>query len=49
MANQVMTDGTSVEEHLTVQAPRRVREAWLALRRVDLPAPVDGTPWPGAA
>ena len=43
-ANQVMTDGTSVEQHPTVQrAAARVREAWLALKRVDLPAPVDGT------
>lgn len=43
-SNQVMTDGTSVEQHPTVQrAAARVREAYLALRRVDVPAPVDGT------
>ena len=42
-SNQVMTDGTSVEQHPTVQrAAARVREAYLALRRVDVPAPVDG-------
>ena len=43
-SNQVMTDGVGVEEHPAVQrAAARVREAYLALRRVDLPAPVDGT------
>jgi membrane fusion protein (multidrug efflux system) len=43
-SNQVMTEGTSVEDHPTVQrAAARVREAYLALKRVDLPAPVDGT------
>jgi membrane fusion protein, multidrug efflux system len=43
-ANQVMTDGTAVEQHPSVQrAAARVREAYLALKRVDLPAPVDGT------
>jgi membrane fusion protein (multidrug efflux system) len=43
-ANQVMTEGTTVEDHPTVQrAAARVREALLALRRVELPAPVDGT------
>ena len=43
-ANQVMTEGTTVEDHPTVQrAAARVREAWLALKRVELPAPVDGT------
>ena len=42
-ANQAMTEGTSVEQHPSVQrAAARVREAWLALQRVDLPAPVDG-------
>ena len=43
-ANEVMTQGTSVEQHPTVQrAAARVREAYLALKRVDLLAPVDGT------
>ena len=43
-ANEVMTQGTSVEQHPTVQrAAARVREAYLALQRVDLIAPVDGT------
>jgi membrane fusion protein (multidrug efflux system) len=43
-SNQVMTEGTSVEDHPTVRrAADRVREAYLALRRVELPAPVDGT------
>jgi membrane fusion protein (multidrug efflux system) len=43
-SNQVMTEGTSVEQHPTVQrAAARVREAYLALRRVDVPAPVAGT------
>ena len=43
-SNQVMTDGTGVAEHPAVQrAAARVREAYLALKRVDLPAPVDGT------
>ena len=43
-SNQVMTSGVSVDQHPAVQrAAARVREAFLALRRVDLPAPVDGT------
>ncbi|MCC7325192.1 MAG: HlyD family efflux transporter periplasmic adaptor subunit [Burkholderiales bacterium] len=43
-SNQVMTSGVSVDRHPSVQrAAARVREAYLALRRVDLPAPVDGT------
>lgn len=43
-SNQVMTSGVRVDQHPTVQrAAARVREAYLALRRVDLPAPVDGT------
>jgi membrane fusion protein (multidrug efflux system) len=43
-SNQVMTEGTSVERHPSVaRAAARVREAYLALKRVDLPAPVDGT------
>jgi membrane fusion protein, multidrug efflux system len=40
----VLTEGTSVEEHPNVQrAAARVREAVLAKKRVELPAPVDGT------
>jgi membrane fusion protein (multidrug efflux system) len=42
-ANRSLTDGTTVAEHPNVQrAAARVREAHLALRRVELPAPVDG-------
>ena len=42
-SNQSLTDGTTVEEHPNVQrAAARVREAYLALRRADLPAPIDG-------
>lgn len=42
-SNQSLTDGTSVEQHPNVQrAAARVREAYLALKRADLPAPVDG-------
>jgi membrane fusion protein, multidrug efflux system len=43
LANQTLTDGTSVEQHPNVQrAAARVREASLALHRADLLAPVDG-------
>ena len=43
LANQTLTDGTTVEMHPTVQrAAARVREAYLALKRADLLAPVDG-------
>lgn len=43
-ASQALTDGTAVEQHPQVlRAAARVREAFLALRRVDLLAPVDGT------
>jgi membrane fusion protein (multidrug efflux system) len=43
-SNQVMTSGVSVDRHPAVQrAASRVREAYLALQRVELPAPVDGT------
>jgi membrane fusion protein (multidrug efflux system) len=43
-SNQVMTSGVGVERHPSVQrAAARVREAYLALQRVELPAPVDGT------
>ncbi|MCZ8076517.1 MAG: efflux RND transporter periplasmic adaptor subunit [Paucibacter sp.] len=42
-ANQVLTEGVSVEQHPNVQrAAARVREAFLALQRVEVPAPVDG-------
>ena len=42
-SNQAMTDGTSVEQHPSVQAAAaKVREAWLGARRATLPAPVDG-------
>ena len=42
-SNQAMTEGTSVEQHPSVQAAAaRVREAWLATQRVVLAAPVDG-------
>ncbi|RQO58629.1 EmrA/EmrK family multidrug efflux transporter periplasmic adaptor subunit [Paucibacter sp. KBW04] len=42
-SNQVLTDGTSVAEHPNVQrAAARVREAFLAQQRTELPAPVDG-------
>lgn len=40
---QVMTEGTTVEQHPNVQrAAARVREAALALKRAELPAPMDG-------
>ncbi len=42
-SNQAMTDGTSVEQHPSVQAAAaKVREAYLATQRAALPAPVDG-------
>jgi membrane fusion protein (multidrug efflux system) len=42
-SNQSLTEGTSVTEHPNVaRAAARVRETWLALQRVSLPAPVDG-------
>ncbi|WP_280152356.1 HlyD family efflux transporter periplasmic adaptor subunit [Piscinibacter sp. XHJ-5] len=41
--NQVLTEGTSIENHPNVQrAAAAVREAHLALQRMDLPAPVAG-------
>ena len=41
--NQAMTDGTSIASHPSVLvAAARVREAYLALHRAALPAPVDG-------
>ncbi len=40
---QVMTEGTTVEQHPNVlRAAARVREAALALKRAELPAPIDG-------
>jgi membrane fusion protein, multidrug efflux system len=42
-AGQTMTEGTSVEQHPGVQrAAARLREVYLALRRAELPAPIDG-------
>ncbi|MBI3382691.1 MAG: efflux RND transporter periplasmic adaptor subunit [Aquabacterium sp.] len=42
-SNQSLTDGTSVVQHPNVQrAASRVREAYLAVKRVTLLAPVDG-------
>ncbi|WP_372659519.1 efflux RND transporter periplasmic adaptor subunit [Hydrogenophaga sp.] len=42
-SNQSLTAGTSVDQHPNVlRASARVREAYLALKRADLLAPVDG-------
>ena len=42
-SNQAMTEGTSIEQHPSVQAAgARVREAYLATQRAAMPAPVDG-------
>lgn len=42
-SNQTLTEGTSVEGHPSVvAASAKVREAFLALHRAELPAPVDG-------
>jgi membrane fusion protein, multidrug efflux system len=42
-SNQVLTDGTDVEQHPSVQrAAARVREAMLALDRIELRSPIDG-------
>jgi membrane fusion protein (multidrug efflux system) len=42
-SNQSLTEGTSVEQHPNVaRAAARVREAYLAFKRVTLMAPVDG-------
>ncbi|MDB5943663.1 MAG: secretion protein HlyD family protein, partial [Ramlibacter sp.] len=42
-SNQTMTEGTTVDQHPSVQAAAaKVREAWLAAKRASLPAPVDG-------
>jgi membrane fusion protein, multidrug efflux system len=43
-SNQSQTEGTNVAEHPNVQrAAAKVREAWLAVQRADVPAPVSGT------
>jgi membrane fusion protein (multidrug efflux system) len=42
-SNQALTDNTSIEQHPNVlRAAARVREAYLAVKRADLAAPVDG-------
>jgi membrane fusion protein (multidrug efflux system) len=42
-SNQAQTEGTTVEQHPSVQAAAaKVREAWLATQRAALPAPVEG-------
>jgi membrane fusion protein (multidrug efflux system) len=42
-SNQALTDGTVVEQHPSVQAAAaKLREAWLAAHRTELPAPVTG-------
>lgn len=42
-ASQTQTEGTSVEQHpIVLRAGARVREAYLALQRAELVAPVDG-------
>src|SRR5205085_12449224 len=42
-SNRALTEGTSVENHPNVQrAAAAVREAFLALQRTELPAPVTG-------
>ena len=42
-SNQTLTDGIGVEQHPNVlRASARVREAYLAMKRADLLAPVDG-------
>ncbi len=44
VASQTQTDGTRIEEHPSVQrAAAKVREAFLALQRMELVAPVAGT------
>ena len=43
LASQNLTDGTAITSHPQVQqAAARVRECWIALRRAELVAPVDG-------
>jgi len=42
-SNQALTDGTDVDQHPSVQAAAaKLREAWLAAHRTELPAPVSG-------
>jgi membrane fusion protein (multidrug efflux system) len=42
-SNQALTDGTPVDQHPSVQAAAaKLREAWLAAHRTELPAPIDG-------
>lgn len=42
-SNQSLTDNTSVEQHPNVmRAAARVREAYLAVKRSEMPSPVDG-------
>jgi membrane fusion protein (multidrug efflux system) len=42
-SNQSQTEGTNVADHPNVQrAAAKVREAWLAVQRADVPAPVSG-------
>ncbi|WNO04132.1 HlyD family efflux transporter periplasmic adaptor subunit [Rhodoferax mekongensis] len=42
-SNQTLTEGTNVESHPSVvAASAKVREAFMALHRAELPAPVDG-------
>ena len=42
-SNQALTDGTQLENHPSVEAAAaKMREAYLALHRAALPAPVDG-------
>ena len=42
-SNQTLTDGVAVDQHPNVlRSAARVREAYLALKRADLVAPVDG-------
>ncbi|MEO7241889.1 MAG: HlyD family efflux transporter periplasmic adaptor subunit [Variovorax sp.] len=43
VSNQSLTEGTDIEQHPAVMAAAaKVREAYLGLQRVELPAPVDG-------
>ena len=43
LSNQAMTDGIAIDKHPSVlAAAAKVREAWLAVQRAALPAPVDG-------
>ncbi len=42
-SNKVRTDGTDIDENPAVlAAAAKVREAWLAVQRTTLPAPIDG-------